>query len=367
MIKKKLGNGGHSLEIYDDSDGKYVSVEFSVVGVDGQTYKISSFDDYVKANLTSDQFALYENEMSADEQEAVKDYFFDDYQNEVQGEIDKRNADNTQDKEIVTYSGMEVVDKIGEIITPDFAQTFMEEYRKIGRTSVNYDGKSYGYLPLLPIKFQSQRFGTAFFKQGDEKEFLDAYEVPYTRADNTAYADIILEKARNGEKIKIYRGVGNSDYTKAEVQNSFFGESDGIQTLLGTGYYDSVIYCSLRKSYSSSYASNSRAVLMHGYVDLSKATVLNAMQRVSNGYNWNTQNEDLTYIKRNVNILLDNLKNSLDGTSMDDNDKNQFLDIVRDCCDDNVGFCGMLMGVDAIIGIDGQLDIINPNCAKMLR
>lgn len=361
-LNVKLGKGGHGLEVYDD-EGKYAE-EFSF-DLGGQ--QIKGYDDFralyfagsaenAAGQYTAQDLETFYNQ-SPDFKQQVDDSLYPEYNKFLTEAVNEHNAKQVWD------TPEEAAKHVHELFVPNLVKNLIDNNILTQDRSVV--SGSYK-VPTLVACLQMSRY------HKNKANVITADE--YRNVINTRGAKGNLQETGSVEEMNKYindaladgkcipvnrciSGVASGD--KRAVLESFYEENSPRHSCLSTysAMMGTVIYCSTGNNV---YFSN--AARIDGFVDLSKGyKLLNCpVDYYEGGANRKIPE---------INDFRDKIKNDPDfdnkmlqkfaEAGLDQRSSNTLLEKVKNSISTDIGFCGMLMGYDAIYGLSFQFDILN--------
>lgn len=361
-LNLKLGKGGHGLEVYDD-EGKYAE-EFSF---DFGGQQIKGYDDFralyfaSSAENSAGQFTAEDLEniynQSSEFKQQVDEGLYPEYNKCVTEAVNEHNAKQVWD------TPEEAAKHVHELFVPNLVKNLIDNnILTQDRSVVSGDYK----VPTLVACLQMSRYHRNKANVITADEYRSVMNTRGAKGNlqetgpNSAIEKYINDALANGNCIPVNRCIsGVSARDKKAVLESFYEENSPRHSCLSTysAMMGTVIYCSTG---NNTYYTN--AARIDGFVDLSKGhKILNCPVDYYEGGANNKVPE--------INRFRDKIKNDPDFDNkllqkFTEAGLNQYqsatlLQKVRNSIQNDIGFCGMLMGYDAIYGLSFQFDILN--------
>lgn len=361
-LNVKLGKGGHGLEVYDD-EGKYAE-EFSF-DLGGQ--QIKGYDDFralyfagsaenAAGQYTAQDLETFYNQ-SPDFKQQVDNDLYPEYNKFLTEAVNEHNAKQVFD------SPEEAAKHMHELFVPSLVKNLIDNNILTQDRSVV--SGSYK-VPTLVACLQMSRYSKnkANVITADEyRSVINTRGAKGNLEEDSPASEIekyINNALADGKCIPVNRCIsGISSGDKRAVLESFYEENSPRHSCLSTysAMMGTVIYCSTGNN--TYYTSAAR---IDGFVDLSKGYKL---LKCPASYYEGGANRKVP----EINDFRDKIKNDPDfdnkmlqkfaEAGLDQTSSNTLLEKVKNSISNDMGFCAMLMGYDAIYGLSFQFDILN--------
>ena len=371
-LNVKLGKGGHGLEVYDE-EGKYAD-EFSFQ-VEGQ--EIKGYDDFRSlcfASLAKDSAGQYDvafldnlYNTNPNFKEQMDSRLYPEYNQMLEQAVNEYNQ-RTQ----VWNSPKEAAEHVHELFVPSLVQNLLDN--DILGSSSSKVTKSYEVSTLAAClqmsRYSGYRMKNISRKGYEEEMSSNKAQGNLSYFSNTKLEDYISDAIKNKKSIPIHRGIyGVASGDEQTVYNSFFDNSSPRHSCLasyGVGYYGSVIY------FQTGGRSDYGGLSINGFVKmndkmrllncpLSEGSRIRCRQNIKEVVDFQyAVFQDPNFDKRFIEQLKQN-------PNIDDAKAQNILNRLKYEIRDDTGFCGILMGYDAIYGSTCQFDILNPTIATIVE
>ena len=362
-LNVKVGKGGHGLEVYDE-EGKYAE-EFSF-DLGGQ--QIKGYDDFrtlyfnASAEGSAGQYTAQDlqniYDQSPEFQKQVDEQLVPEYNNYLTEAVNDYNAKQVWD------TPEEAAKHVHELFVPNLVKNLVDN--NILRSDSSTVSGNYK-VPTLVACLQMSRYHK---NKANVITTLDYTNVMRERgAEGSLDSDSSVEEMEKyiGDALKdkkcipVNRCIGGvSSEDRQAVLASFYEENSPRHSCLSRSaqFMGTVIYCSTGNKV---WSSGSNTLHIDGYVDMAKNhKLLECPYRFASGANNKIPEINKFRIEINSDPDFDKkmLQKFAEG-GLGQNDAAILLRKVKDRITEDIGFCGMLMGYDAIYGLGFQFDILN--------
>lgn len=382
-MAEKTG-GGDRLQAYDPETGKYIALgdnstikrENKSVVFNGKTFAYDEFARFAKEldiYLGDNNFKYWANG-DFDKEDRIA---YEDYLTEIWNNAEAANQnENIPSNELFAKRAKENIDKL---VTKEFIDNLLEkeiEYKSSFKKSlglrkvIRFDDEGWSSTSFLTALLLEAKFGSKletisredFTKVERERSFdPDMREVAEGNME-------IFDYIKNKEFVSTYRGE-----SRAKFQNSgyYSGKNrdnvKGMPSLAGGGYYGSALYTSLSSRYASNYDYYGKNLFV---LDLRGANILVfTKQATEYGQNRNMGicPEIETFRKEEKIPLSQQFETKLIEYNLPIKKINELKEDFIANIEKDPSFCGLLMGVDFIVGDSNQIDVINFKRAKVVE
>lgn len=370
-LNVKIGKGGHGYEVYDE-EGKYAE-EFSFSMENGQ--QIKGYDDFRALYFGELQNQGYGSaqdfeRMYQNNENGFKDFcdnsLMEEYHNMLINAVNEHNAKQIWD------TPEEAAKHLHELFVPSLVQNLIQNnFINTAKSSVasNYE------VSTLASCVQMSRY------KNNKAQIISQAEYDREIANNAApefeddwgLKQYISNGCANHNSIPIIRDIsGVSPNDQKNVFDSYYDENSPRHSCLavyGCGYLGSVIY--FAKADKRFYWSALNNVTIRGLVKLNEnLRLLNC--RAGGRSSCRNAIPEIVRFKQAIANDKDFDKRMLEtfktNGGIDDIKAQKMLDRLKFEINDDTGLSAILMGYDAIYGIeDYQFDLLNLNILHIIK
>ena len=372
-LSTKPGNGGHGLEAYDDTTGKYASVSFDY---NGKT--ISSWEELKDAILEENPQYKAQYESNPQIAEQFDNYVQDQiYPQMFQSEVDKLNAEEAN---YIEFSSPEDAGaNFHKLFNDRLINNLLDNnILDSDRIQVNPYKTDYVVSTWAACMQMTRYKGNNRAKPISAQEYMDRTKnFPKSSLEYWSSNQDLKNYVASADEVPLLRNQGiRNEAVWKEVKRSYWDPNSNINSLLAhaggknCSYFGSVIYFSTGEySYDSS-------ITGHRIMGIAKPKEMKLLSISSHYDGCKEANDFLMAYENNRSVIDSEIQQKLVNTGRvtpqqaEEITQSLYNQIKRGGNrGDNAdwGLIGMIMGYDAILGEGYQFDILNPNKIEVVK